>query len=75
MILMAAVSRLGAPSAAPALCGESRGFARELVRERLNDSQGLAWEGSYDRDDSCGVGLVIVNENGHEAQAAVRIDA
>jgi hypothetical protein len=64
---------LGAPAAAPALCGESHGFAGELVRERLNDSQGLAWEGSYDRDDSCCVGLVIVKENGQEAQAAVRV--
>ena len=55
------------------MCGESHGFSRELVRERLNESQCLAWVGSYDRDDSCCVGLVIVNEYGNEAQPAVRI--
>src|SRR5690348_11491478 len=62
------VSRLGASSAAPAVCGESHAFARELVRVRLHDSQSVGWEGSYDRDDPCCMGFAIVNENGHEAQ-------
>ena len=69
------VSRLGAPAAAPALGGEGHGLAGELAGNRLDDPQCLGRDGADNRGDSCCAGPVIVNQQGHEAHAAVRINA
>jgi len=57
------------------LRGEGHGPAAEPVRERLNDSGCLTRQGSGDRDDPGRARLAVVNEQGHEGQPAIRINA
>ena len=62
------------PSVVPALCLKSHVLVCDSVRERLSDGRRFAWRGVNDRDDSCCVGMVIVNQHRRKAQPGVLSD-